>query len=132
MSKENPGVVRERLAGSLLGLLVGDASGVPYELSPPEAIPPPEQIELSSLNVFPGARNSVPPGTWSDDGAQALVPLHRLLAGNGLDLDPFAKGLSQWRSQGFCSVDGKAFDVGIHRPRPPGCRHSSYPLWPQW
>lgn len=31
MSKENPGVVRERLAGSLRGLLVGDALGVPYE-----------------------------------------------------------------------------------------------------
>ena len=80
MTKENPGVVCERLAGSLLGLLVGDALGVPYEFHPPEAIPPLEQIEFSPPNGFQRAHSNVPPGTWSDDGAQALALLHSLTA----------------------------------------------------
>lgn len=113
MTKENPGVVRDRLAGSLVGLLVGDALGVPYEFHPPAAIPPPEQIEFAPPAGFRRAHSSVPPGTWSDDGAQALVLLHSLLACNGIDLDHFSKGLSRWRNEGFCAVDGNVFDVGI-------------------
>ena len=34
---------RQRIEGGLVGLLVGDALGVPYEF---EQVPPPEQIEF--------------------------------------------------------------------------------------
>ena len=80
MTKESPGIVCERLARSQLGLLVGAALDVPYEFHPPEAIPPLEQIEFSPPNGFPRAHSSVPPGTWSEDGAKALVLLHSLIA----------------------------------------------------
>lgn len=79
MTKESSGLVCERLARSLIGLLVGDALGVPYEFRPPEAIPPPEQIEFSPPNGFQRAHSSVPPSTWSEDGAQALALLHSLI-----------------------------------------------------
>ncbi|QDA56977.1 ADP-ribosylglycohydrolase family protein [Thermomonas aquatica] len=76
-SKENPGIVYERQARSLL---VGDALGVPYEFHTPEAIPPLEQIKFSPPNGFSRAHSSVPPGTWSEDGPQALALLHSLIA----------------------------------------------------
>ena len=81
-----PWVFRDRLAGSLIGLLVGDALGVPYEFNPPDRIPVPELIEFTPPPGFPRAHRGVPPGTWSDDGAQALVLLVTLLGQGCVDL----------------------------------------------
>ena len=103
----------ERIAGGLLGRLVGDALGVPYEFFPPQRLPPVEAIEMQSPAGFPRAHAGVPPGTWSDDGAQALVLLDSLLANDGLDLAHFAEGLTRWLHDGFHAVDGVVFDVGI-------------------
>ena len=58
-----PWVFRDRLAGSLVGLLVGDALGVPYEFNPPDRIPAPELIEFTPPPRFPRAHRGVPPGT---------------------------------------------------------------------
>lgn len=77
---------QHRIAGSSIGLLAGDALGVPYEFHPPESIPPAELIEYTPPPSFHRAQVGVPPGTWSDDGAQALVLLDSLLACEGLDL----------------------------------------------
>lgn len=51
-----------RIAGGILGLLIGDALGVPYEFYSPEALPRIDEIELSPP---PGFRRShaVPAGT---------------------------------------------------------------------
>ncbi|MEZ4236699.1 MAG: ADP-ribosylglycohydrolase family protein [Myxococcota bacterium] len=69
----------DRVAGGLVGLLVGDALGVPYEFHDPRNLPPPEQIELEPPPDFRRSHRGVPPGTWSDDGAQALALLDSLL-----------------------------------------------------
>ncbi len=103
----------ERLAGGLLGLLVGDALGVPYEFHPPSELPPFDRIEMIPPAGFRRAHTGVAPGTWSDDGAQALVLLHCLLTDDGLDLAHFANSLLRWLHEGFCAVDGDVFDVGI-------------------
>lgn len=102
----------ERIEGALLGLLVGDALGVPYEFKPSPQIPPPAGIEFDPPPGYPRSHPHVPPGTWSDDGAQALVLLDSLLHCSGLDLDHFAQRLVQWRDQGLFAVDGQVFDVG--------------------
>ena len=104
---------RDRVAGGLLGLLVGDALGVPYEFKPPEAIPPREQIEMRPPAGFPRAHAGVEPGTWSDDGAQALCLLASLLDCDGLNLGDYAKRLLRWRDEGYMAVDGRVFDIGI-------------------
>lgn len=112
-----PWVFRDRLAGSLVGLLVGDALGVPYEFNPPDRIPAPELIEFTPPPRFPRAHRGVPPGTWSDDGAQALVLLDTLLGQGCVDLAHLGKGLLRWESEGFCAVDGRVFDIGIQTSR---------------
>jgi ADP-ribosylglycohydrolase len=104
---------RERLEGGLLGLLVGDALGVPYEFHPPGAIPPVDQIAYAPPPGFRRAHAGVPPGTWSDDGAQALALLASLLDRGRLDPDDLGRRLVAWYTQGAYAVDGVVFDVGI-------------------
>ena len=72
LSSQSAWVLLDRVAGGLTGLLVGDALGVPYEFHLPDALPPQELIEFQPPAGFRRTHRSVPPGTWSDDGAQAL------------------------------------------------------------
>lgn len=112
MTQFGADVVRDRLAGGLLGLLIGDALGVPYEFNPPERLPPSDQIEFQPPSGFRRSHMGVPPGTWSDDGAQALILLDSLLACDGLDLPHFATGLRRWLMEGFYAVNRSVFDIG--------------------
>jgi len=106
-----------RIRGGLYGLLVGDALGVPYEFTPSEEIPAQRLIEMSPPPGFDRAHGAVPIGTWSDDGAQALVLLDALLQGPELDLQQFTDGLTAWYRSGFMTPDGKVFDVGMQTMR---------------
>lgn len=102
---------RERLEGGLLGLLIGDALGVPYEFLEPEEIPALPEIEMTPPANFPH-KSAAPNGTWSDDGAQALCLLSSLLDCGGLDLDDFGQRLVSWLNGGYMAVDARPFDVG--------------------
>ncbi|HIC7209560.1 ADP-ribosylglycohydrolase family protein [Burkholderia stabilis] len=106
-----------RLRGGLLGLLVGDALGVPYEFHDAESIPPPAAIDMTPPHGFERAHDGVPPGTWSDDGAQALALLDALLHDRDLNLDTFAGNLQDWFHRGAFTPDGRVFDVGLQTQR---------------
>ena len=86
---------------------------MPYELHAPADLPAEHAIDFKPPHAFQRAHCSVPSGTASDDGAQALVLLDSRLAKGELDLEHFAYGLQRWMTQGFCAVDGLVFDVGI-------------------
>lgn len=103
----------DRVEGGLLGLLIGDALGVPYEFHGPSELPPREQIEMQPPAGFRRSHPSVPPGTWSDDGAQALCLLASLLERGELDLHDFGRRLLRWLDAGYLAVDERVFDVGI-------------------
>lgn len=102
-----------RIEGGLLGLLIGDAVGVPYEFHPASAVPPMSMIDMEPPAGFSRAHAQVPVGTWSDDGAQALVLLESLVRNGRFVQDDFAKGLVRWRDEGYFAVDGIVFDIGI-------------------
>ncbi|WP_241288774.1 ADP-ribosylglycohydrolase family protein [Burkholderia stabilis] len=106
-----------RLRGGLLGLLVGDALGVPYEFHDAASIPPPAAIDMTPPHGFERAHDGVPPGTWSDDGAQALALLDALLHDHDLNLDTFAGNLQDWFHRGAFTPDGRVFDVGLQTQR---------------
>jgi ADP-ribosylglycohydrolase/protein-tyrosine phosphatase len=127
MNTQTNFITRDRLAGGLYGLLVGDALGVPYEFHPPQDIPAQHEIEFMPPPDFHRAHIGTPPGTWSDDGAQALVLLDSLLARGGLDLDHFAAGLVRWEAEGFFAVDGRVFDIGIQTSNALGRLRSGTP-----
>lgn len=98
--------------GGLVGLLIGDALGVPYEFHSPDQLPQRGLIDMQPPNGFRRAHAGVPIGTWSDDGAQALCLLASLLECGKFSLTDFADRLLQWHDQGYLAVDGDVFDVG--------------------
>lgn len=99
--------------GGLVGLLVGDALGVPFEFHSPKSLPTRNQIEIVTPAGFMRSHAAVPPGTWSDDGAQALCLLASLLECRKLLLTDFTDRLLQWFDYGDMAVDGEVFDCGV-------------------
>ncbi len=102
----------ERIEGGLLGKLIGDALGVPYEFHRPENIPPHDFIDYEPPSGFRRAHASVPPGTWSDDGALALCLLASLLECGRLDPDDLGRRFVRWYKEGYMAVNGFVFDAG--------------------
>ena len=101
-----------QIRGAMLGLLVGDALGVPYEFTPPHKLPPRDKIEMTPpLDWLPA--HFVENGTWSDDGAQALALADSLLDCGELSLEDLAEKLAAWQFEGRYAVDGHVFDVGV-------------------
>jgi ADP-ribosylglycohydrolase len=103
----------DRVRGGLEGLLIGDAFGVPYEFHGPEQLPPIHRLAFEPPADFARAHVMVPPGTWSDDGAQALCLLDSLLSCGALDVDDLGRRFVRWYQDGYLAVDGLVFDVGI-------------------
>lgn len=103
----------QQVLGGIYGLLIGDALGVPYEFHTKDQIPPEDQIEMEPPVDFNRAHKGTPAGTWSDDGAQALILLDSLLESGQLNIKDFARRLVAWYRNGYMAVDGRVFDVGV-------------------
>jgi ADP-ribosylglycohydrolase len=103
----------DQVAGGLWGLLVADAVGVPYEFHHADALPPAHLLDMTPPAGFRRAHPGTPPGTWSDDGAQALALLDSLLTMGRLDLDDFGARLLAWLDRGAYTPDGRVFDCGV-------------------
>lgn len=103
----------DRIKGVIYGLLIGDALGVPYEFKQADEIPPYSEIQYTPPIGYKRSHANVPPGTWSDDGAQALCLLDSLLECNSLNLIDFSQRLQNWYFSGHLAVDKNVFDIGI-------------------
>jgi ADP-ribosyl-[dinitrogen reductase] hydrolase len=106
-------LLADRLSGGLIGMLIGDAMGVPYEFCRSSALPVLSELSFSPPHGFRRSHSSVPPGTWSDDGAQALALLASLLECDRLDLLDFSQKLQNWYHRGAFAPDRAIFDCGI-------------------
>lgn len=104
---------RDFIAAGLYGLLIGDALGVPYEFHDASDIPPADQIEFQPPAGFHRSHPSVAPGTWSDDGSQALCLFESLLEHPELELADFSSRLVRWHDHAHLQAGGRVFDVGI-------------------
>lgn len=105
--------LKEKIEGGIIGLLVGDALGVPYEFHKRDQIPPVAEIEFDPPQSFRRSHSGVLLGTWSDDGAQALILLASLLHCKELDLDDLGRRLINWYNHGYKAVAAHVFDVGV-------------------
>lgn len=99
----------------LLGLLLGDAAGVPFEFNSPEVIAslPEGAIDFPPRlsPEFNRAHLTAPEGAWSDDGAMALALLDSLTQKEGLDLADLSARFLAWKG-GEYAPGGIIFDMG--------------------
>ena len=96
---------RQRLIGGLLGVIVGDAIGVPWEFQPANTAPRP--TPAAGFESF-----QQPPGTWSDDGSMTLALLESLLEA-GWDLEDQGRRFLGWFDDAQYTATGVCFDSGI-------------------
>lgn len=104
---------KQTIIMGVYGLLIGDAMGVPYEFHSADEIPEWGSIDFEPPAGFARSYPDVLPGTWSDDGAQALCLLDSLLRCGRLDTRDLANRLLEWVDSGLWAVDGRVFDCGI-------------------
>lgn len=102
---------------ALLGALLGDAAGVPYEFKRPDELPDRPNIDMTPPAVDMLGRRffrtyGMPDGTYSDDGALLLCLTEAML---DLPVDwprAFAGKAVNWRRHGYMAVGGRVFDIG--------------------
>ena len=90
----------------IIGLLVGDALGVPFEFEPRE-----EFIENPVTDMVEYRVHNQPLGTWSDDGSLTLATLESLT--HGLDYEDILSNFVSWFMESKFSATDTVFDIGI-------------------
>lgn len=96
---------RDRFAGALLGLAVGDALGATLEFRSPGSFTP-------ITDMVGGGPFGLQPGQWTDDTSMALCLATSLLDRGGFDpADQMARYL-RWYQDGYLSSTGHCFDIG--------------------
>lgn len=94
-----------RYRGSLLGLAIGDALGMPAEFKLPGTFPP-------ITDLTGGGRHNLKPGYWTDDTSMALCLADSLINCQGFDADDQITRYLHWYQDGYLSSTGQSFDVG--------------------
>ncbi len=104
--KEELWVNRQQIMGGLLGVITGDAMGLPVQFtSRLERKLKPVQ-DMQGWGVF-----KMPPGSFSDDGSLTLC-LAESLTEVGLDPEDAARRFLSWYTEGYWTPAGYAYDIG--------------------
>ena len=98
--------VRDRAQGALIGLALGDALGTTLEFSARDTGPP-------VTDLVGGGPFRLAPGAWTDDTSMALCLADSLLQRNGLDARDLVERFCRWHEEGYNSVTGECFDIGV-------------------
>ena len=94
-----------RIKGGLIGLIIGDALGVPVEFKSRLFF---EKNPLMSMRGY-GTHNQ-PPGTWSDDSSLMLCTMEALI--NDDALSTIANKFMMWYYNKLWTPYGEVFDIG--------------------
>lgn len=95
----------DKIKGAIIGAIVGDASGVPFEFMKSE------DIDIKKINkIQNGGKWQQPIGSWSDDSSMVLCTMESLCKGyNYQDIgDTFVK----WAYEGYLTPFGITYDIG--------------------
>ncbi len=94
------------MEAAVIGAVVGDALGVPYEFSSRE-----EMREDPAKGMRGFATHQQPPGTWSDDSSMLLCTAESLTG--GFDTEDLARLYLRWFDEAYMTPHGTVFDYGI-------------------
>lgn len=104
-----------QIRDAIMGHLVADAAGTPYEFKEAYEIPEFDKIDMIPPEGFKKSWSSHPIGIWSDDGSQMLNLVEYYLQRENSKTEWFydwAERLVRWY-KGHLWVNGKSFDAGI-------------------
>lgn len=90
---------------ALLGLAIGDALGVPYELAKREDL-----AKDPVKDMVGHLAHDQPAGTWSDDGSMTFCTAEALI--DGFSTRRMGSNFLRWFDNGWWSAHGKAFGSG--------------------
>lgn len=88
----------------IMGLVVGDALGVPVEFKKRDTYKVTDMIGYGTHNQ--------PPGTWSDDSSLTLATLDSMVKLGKIDPVDIMQNFFHWLDDGMFTPYGKVFDVG--------------------
>lgn len=94
----------------VMGLIVGDALGVPVQFMYREEIATREAGLVKGMES--GGIFNMPAGTWSDDGSMALATLDSIVQNKRIDLKDIMECFCSWELDGKYTQYGEAFDQG--------------------
>lgn len=97
---------RDRLMGGLVGLVIGDALGVPVEFSTRGER---DRDPVRGMRGY--GTHHQPRGTWSDDGALAMAHAATFIE-HGWDAERHLAAFAAWYEQGAWSAHDRVFDIG--------------------
>lgn len=91
-----------QIMGGIMGAVIGDALGVPYEFK--------ERDSFKATGMTSGGYHNQPLGTWSDDSALLLALADGL--GQDMGIQDIGNLFVEWRMSGAYTPDGVVFDIG--------------------
>lgn len=96
----------DRIYGGLLGVIVGDALGVPVEFVPRGRLRQDPVTDMIGYGTY-----NLPPGSWSDDSSLTLCLLESLCE-SGYDLADAGRRFVRWYREAHWTPHGEVFDIG--------------------
>ena len=88
----------------IMGLVVGDALGVPYEFKERDT------YKITGMEGF-GTHNQ-PPGTWSDDSSMTIATMESIARLGKIDINDIMQNFEAWLFKGEFTPYGEVFDCG--------------------
>ena len=97
-----------KVKDGIVGLIVGDALGVPVEFKSGYDL---SQNPITGMEGY-GTHNQ-PAGTWSDDSAMTLATMHSIVQKQGIDYDDIMDKFVAWYSEAKYMQGNSTFDCGF-------------------
>ena len=88
----------------LMGLVVGDAMGVPFEFDSRDSF---EVTDMTGYGTY-----NLPAGIWSDDSSMMLATVESITIKRKIDIDHIMNNFVRWVNEGKFTPYGKVFDIG--------------------
>ncbi len=95
----------ETVKGAILGLVTGDALGVPVEFIDRDKL---EKSPVTDMQAY--GTHHQPAETWSDDSSMALCLLESLIS--GIDYADMMARFLRWAKEGYMTAHDKTFGMG--------------------
>ncbi len=96
-----------KVKDGIIGLIVGDALGVPVEFSTRAELAKHPVTKMKGYGTY-----NQPPGTWSDDSAMTIATMHSIVQKQGVNYDDMMDKFVEWINNGKYMQRGETFDFG--------------------